>query len=738
MPVHLVPRCARTMSAAIVRPRGWPRAQNSVDSPLAPPATLTVAVRGPQVSQLTVAVPKDLRPTSPSRSPPPPSPGDDGVLSDAHRVMEPGHDAHLHGLPGAIRTPPRDAPGRPAARRRPRHPDRVKADAPRHRAGRGAGSASCRPSCAPAPACRGPTASNGPAGPSTGPARLHLTERQRRPRRARRCPAHPSACGSCAPRSRSRAGAGARRPVRSPAAPEVVLGGRCPCRTRYAKKRDTCVSNCALFRATECPAKDTILAQLVTHVSHLFALPFSACSPGSPHSPSTGSSRSRCGSRSTSAADCRRSRRRASATPRCASRAIASARRSSTPASSSPRAGSPPTSRRRSLRKAGPGFDAALALAVLAASGQVPAAALAGYAVFGELSLGGELRDSPGALAVAEGARAVGLRAPDRAALARARGGAGGGPADRGGGQPAGRRRRAGGRRHAVPARSAAAPTAPTAASPTWPTCAATRRRCSRWRSRPPAVTTSCSRAPPGTGKTMLARRLPTILPPLTRAEAIEVTRIHSVAGVHAGRADQRPPVPRPAPHDLTGGARRGRLAAAAGRGDPGPPGGAVPRRAVRVPALQPRRAAPAARGRQRDDRARAAGAVLPDARSCSSRPPTHARAASPASTIAAPAASPTCAAIAAASAARCWIAWTCSSTCAGPPAEELRAAPLTQLGAGAGAGGRRRGSASAGGWRRTAAACNGEMDARTVDGTVRARRPAPRRSCPCLRVRAG
>jgi magnesium chelatase family protein len=39
----------------------------------------------------------------------------------------------------------------------------------------------------------------------------------------------------------------------------------------------------------------------------------------------------------------------------------------------------------------------------------------------------------------------------------------------------------------------------------------------------------------PGTGKTMLARRLPSILPELTRAEAIEVTRIHSVAGVHSG-----------------------------------------------------------------------------------------------------------------------------------------------------------------------------------------------------------
>src|SRR5437660_7952502 len=62
------------------------------------------------------------------------------------------------------------------------------------------------------------------------------------------------------------------------------------------------------------------------------------------------------------------------------------------------------------LRKAGPGFDAALALAVLAASGQVPAQVLASYAVFGELSLGGELRDSPGALAVAEGARRAGLR----------------------------------------------------------------------------------------------------------------------------------------------------------------------------------------------------------------------------------------------------------------------------------------------------------------------------------------
>jgi magnesium chelatase family protein len=37
---------------------------------------------------------------------------------------------------------------------------------------------------------------------------------------------------------------------------------------------------------------------------------------------------------------------------------------------------------------------------------------------------------------------------------------------------------------------------------------------------------------PPGTGKTMLARRLPGILPPLEPEAALEVTRVHSVAGL--------------------------------------------------------------------------------------------------------------------------------------------------------------------------------------------------------------
>lgn len=48
---------------------------------------------------------------------------------------------------------------------------------------------------------------------------------------------------------------------------------------------------------------------------------------------------------------------------------------------------------------------------------------------------------------------------------------------------------------------------------------------------------------PPGSGKTMLAKRLPSILPPMTLREALETTKIHSVAGKikNAGLLSQRP-----------------------------------------------------------------------------------------------------------------------------------------------------------------------------------------------------
>jgi len=46
---------------------------------------------------------------------------------------------------------------------------------------------------------------------------------------------------------------------------------------------------------------------------------------------------------------------------------------------------------------------------------------------------------------------------------------------------------------------------------------------------------------PPGTGKTMLARRIPTILPAMTRAESLETTKIYSALGLSDGLIEARP-----------------------------------------------------------------------------------------------------------------------------------------------------------------------------------------------------
>jgi magnesium chelatase family protein len=194
-----------------------------------------------------------------------------------------------------------------------------------------------------------------------------------------------------------------------------------------------------------------------------------------------------------------------------------------------------------SLRKAGPGFDAALALALLAASGELPRDGLERYAVFGELSLGGELRDSPGALAVAEGARRAGCerlivptqRAREAALVERlevvAVGSLRAAAEVLSGGRPPPlpvSRRPPGRRRESIDLADVRGQEAPLRALQI---AAAGGHNL-------------LMEGAPGTGKTMLARRLPSILPALARTEAVEVTRIHSVVGVHAdGLIEDRP-----------------------------------------------------------------------------------------------------------------------------------------------------------------------------------------------------
>jgi magnesium chelatase family protein len=196
-----------------------------------------------------------------------------------------------------------------------------------------------------------------------------------------------------------------------------------------------------------------------------------------------------------------------------------------------------------SLRKAGPGFDLAIACAILAVGGHVPADGLERYAVFGELGLGGEIRPCRGALAVAEGTARAGLEGlivPLERVLEAALVDGLDVIGARSLGQVAEILR--GGERPPPPE-----PEADVIALP------ARHLDLADVRGHADVIETLTIAAagghnllmsgPPGVGKTMLARRLPSILPPLSKGEALEVTRIHSVAGAHrgAGLVGERP-----------------------------------------------------------------------------------------------------------------------------------------------------------------------------------------------------
>jgi magnesium chelatase family protein len=183
------------------------------------------------------------------------------------------------------------------------------------------------------------------------------------------------------------------------------------------------------------------------------------------------------------------------------------------------------------LRKEGPGFDLPVAMAVLAATGQARGDRLHRYALAGELSLRGSLVPTPGILAVASAAAAAGMEGvvvPEANA-----------------------------------AEAAVVDGLEVVGAPSLSRAVEFLR--GSWAPRPPPAVdrrprtdgtadfaeirgqTQARRAlevaaagghnvllvgPPGAGKTMLARRLPAILPAMTKEEALEVTLLHSVAGL--------------------------------------------------------------------------------------------------------------------------------------------------------------------------------------------------------------
>jgi magnesium chelatase family protein len=164
-------------------------------------------------------------------------------------------------------------------------------------------------------------------------------------------------------------------------------------------------------------------------------------------------------------------------------------------------------------RKEGSGFDLAIALAVLAVSRQAPVERVARVAAAAELGLDGRLRPVRGALAMAEAARRAGVEIIAARDL-----------------------------RHAVEILSGRAEPAAVPEPPAWderagPDLADVR---GQPRARRALEVAAAGRhnllmtGPPGSGKTMLARRLPGILPPLEPHESLEVTRIHSAAGLLA------------------------------------------------------------------------------------------------------------------------------------------------------------------------------------------------------------
>jgi magnesium chelatase family protein len=194
------------------------------------------------------------------------------------------------------------------------------------------------------------------------------------------------------------------------------------------------------------------------------------------------------------------------------------------------------------LRKEGPGFDLAIAVAVLAATAQVPRERLGQCSLAGELSLRGALVPTPGILAMADTAARAGVRAVVVPEANAAEAGLVGGIEVVGAPSLAKVVEYLRGEWAAPPA-----PTAEPRETPADVDFGEIRGQGEARRALEVAAAGGHNVlmvGSPGAGKTMLARRLPTILPSLARDEALEVTRLHSIAGLlppGVGLVDRRP-----------------------------------------------------------------------------------------------------------------------------------------------------------------------------------------------------
>ncbi len=218
------------------------------------------------------------------------------------------------------------------------------------------------------------------------------------------------------------------------------------------------------------------------------------------------------------------------------------------------------------LRKGGSGLDLAIAIGILIAGGALDAEAAVGVAFVGELALDGRLRGVRGELAMTLAAREAGCCAvvvPTHSAvptslvpgvrvlsaddlgqvIAHLRGG------------------------DSLEERRPAPPSAPAA-----PEFCLSEVRGQEAAKRALEIAAAGGHGvllsgPPGAGKTMLARRLPGILPPLDDEEALTATRIHDAAGLLAGHGRALRQRPFRSPHHTAS------LAGLLGGGTPPIPG---------------------------------------------------------------------------------------------------------------------------------------------------------------------